>query len=189
MAETRYFKNASVTVNGLSCLSLALDLTGTGSSQTRTISAYYAGATVAVDVAKRAADGTETVLASKVAQVTVTDGESYVLRSADWNCPETVLQPTDSIVVRVYARLGTTWYLIGSSVFSTEQLGAAKLEASTWTVYYYLSFTGTTSPARCTIAFSYDGSYPSRIEGFSWSAPPVAVAKRMLGDALAWIVC
>jgi hypothetical protein len=183
--EIRYFKNADVTVNGLSAYALATDLAGTVTSTYKYIATYYAGATVAIDVAVRHADGTETGIISKGAQVTVAQGDSYVLKSATVNAPQTSLASTDSVVVRVYCQLGTTWYLIGSSVFTTEQLGASSLDAATWTVYYYLSMSGTVGK-NTYVYFIWDGSYQSRIEGFAWSAVPVTVKKPIM-DGLVYV--
>jgi hypothetical protein len=167
--ETRYFKNASVTVNGLSAYALATDLSETFRSTYKYVTTYYSGANVGIDVAVRHADGTETGIISKGAQVSITQGDSYVLKSATVNAPQTSLANTDSIVVRVYCQLGTTWYLIGSAVFTTEQLGASSLDAATWTVYYYLSMSGTIGK-NTYVYFFWDDSYQSRIEGFTWTS-------------------
>ena len=190
--ETRYFKNESVTVNGLSAYALALDLTGSGHTFVESRATYYEGCNVGIRVWKRHADETETEITSgtPVAQVTVINGDSHVLKTATWDCPGTSLEPTDSIVVRVYHNIGDTWDLLSTAVFTTEQLNASSLDASTWTVYYYLSYTATLFPsARSTVSFHIDGDDPSRIENFSWSAvPPPVVAKKLYGDGLVWIL-
>jgi hypothetical protein len=67
--------------------------------------------------------------------------------------------------------LGTTWYLIGTATFTTEQLGASSLNAATWTVYYYLSMSGTIGK-NTYVYFFWDGPYPSRIENFTWTPAP-----------------
>ena len=167
--QTRYFKNASVTVNGLTCYPLALNTSGTLKTESYT-GGNYMGCTVACDVAVRHSDGTETVIGSKVAQVSVADGAYRELHTNTWACPQTSLASTDSIVVRVYAEFGTTWYQIGSSVFSTEQLGGSQLNSATWTFYYYLGFTYNSATRRGSVEFDFDGVCPSRIENFSWSA-------------------
>jgi hypothetical protein len=183
--QTRYFKNLSVTVNGLTCLSLALDTTGTGRTESYT-KLNYTGCTVGLRVWKRNSAGVETEITAgtPVAQVVVGDGEYHALKSNTWNCPETTLASTDSIVVRVYACFDA-WYLIGASVFTTEQLGASKLNAATWTVYYYLSFIYDSATRRGSVSFHFDGSDLSRIEGFAWTsyAPPAGVP-RFIGDGL-----
>ena len=170
--ETRYFKNASVTVNGLSAYALATTLAGTSTYTYKSATTYYTAAPVAIDVAVRHADGTETIIISKGAQITVSQGDSYALYSNTVNAPQTSLASTDSIVVRVYCYLGTTWYLIGTATFTTERLGASSLDAATWTVYYYVSMSGTIGKNTC-VYFFWDGPYPSRIENFTWSTAAV----------------
>jgi len=190
--ETRYFKNESVTVNGLSAYNLALDLTGSTYTFTESRATYDATCNVGIRVWKRHADETEEELTAgtPVAQVTVTSGDSHVLKTATWDCPATSLNSTDSIVVRVYHNIGGTWDLLSTAVFTTEQLNASSLDASTWTVYYYLSYTATLVPRpRSGISFHIDGSDQSRIENFSWSAvPPPVAAKKLYGDGLVWIL-
>ena len=181
--ETRYFKNASTTVNGLTCYPLALDQSGTGKTESVT-KADYMGCTVGIRVWKRTSAGVETEVTAgtPVAQVDVSDGESHALKSNTWACPFTSLASTDSIVVRVYAKFGTTWYQIGISVFTTEQLGASQLDAVTWAVYYYLSFIYEPYPKnRGSVSFHFDGADNSRITNFTWTPAVVGVAcKRLL---------
>jgi len=133
-SETRYFRNAQSTVNGLTCYEL-------GTTQTTT-STYFSvtrdGATcyIGIRVYKRTSAGvqTEITAGTPVAQVNSTLGTG--LMSNTWSCPETSLNTTDSIVVQLWMkdRYGT-WNNMGS--FQTEQLGATKLNAATWTIYYY----------------------------------------------------
>lgn len=169
--ENRYFKNAKHTVNGLNTWQFATDQTGTSYTESESRSTYYTGCNVGIRVWVRHADGTETEITSgtPVAQVSVAAGESHVLKSAMWNCPQTSLASTDAIVVRVYHDMGG-WDLIGTATFITEQLGASQLDASTWTVYYYLGLSSQIFPRpRSSVAFHFDGSDNSRIEGFSYT--------------------
>jgi hypothetical protein len=179
-AELRYFKNASVTVNGLTAYALALDLADVSLT-------LLASATGALDgdlgilVSKRSSGGVETEITAgtPVAVQTWSDGEGIVLKSATWNCPETPLSPTDSIVLKVYGRVpsGTgTWTFLAA--FTTEQLGASKLAAATWTVYYYANFTYSPSTNKGTLAFYIEGTQKSRIENFTWIPPP-KIASRL----------
>lgn len=185
--ETRYFKNASVTVNDLTCYPLALDQSGTSKTESTTRVRAYLGCTVGIRVWKRTSAPAETEITAgtPVAQVVTVDGDFHTLYSNTWNCPLTTLNSTDSIVVRVYAKFGTTWYQIGLSVFTTEQLGASQLDAATWTVYYYLSFSYVVATNRATVAFHFDGADNSRITNFTWS---IVVVRRMAGDGLTWVV-
>jgi hypothetical protein len=193
--ETRYFRNQQQTVNGLTSYMLALSKYGAPNALSYArVGAYLAG-DLGIRVYKRASDGTETEITggSPVAVVTYYDGDVQVVKSNTWNCPETSLANTDSIVVRIYARIPSstgTWTLITSAVFSTEQLGASKLNAATWTVYYTGGFRYDVSLNRAAIEFNFDGPFNSRIENFTWTSyvpPPVGVP-RFIGDGLAGAV-
>jgi hypothetical protein len=67
----------------------------------------------------------------------VSRGSGSGIQSATVTVAQTMLQPTDSLVIRVYTKVGTdsTWTL--SATFTTEQLQSTTLQATTWTVYYY----------------------------------------------------
>jgi len=145
-----------------------------------------------IRVWKRAADGTETeitsgvsVLLSMLLSTYHSDGAG--IRSGTWDCPQTSLASTDSIVVGVYVRLGSTgsWYLHSSYRFTTEQLGASQLDAATWTVYLYLR------PYVTSRFYSYfyfgKNTYNSRIEGFSWSTAPPPVVKQPVMDGFVFV--
>ena len=133
----------------------------------------YTDATIyyAIDVAKRTSGGTETALGTKVAQWSgLLSGlrSSSGLKSATWACPLTALVSTDSIVVRVYQKVGTgSWNLVRA--FTTGQLGAISLDAATWTVYYYLA-TSTDASYVYTVFWHGTTTYNSRIENFTWTA-------------------
>ena len=111
------------------------------------------------------------------AGVTVS-GSTVTLYSEDVNIPQTSLDPTDRIYVLIqYSTDGSTWTSLASARFITEQLGATLLNSATWTIHYYAELTSTYSPWTRrwtnTIYFYFgDSTYPSRIEGFSWSTGP-----------------
>mgnify|MGYP001626486683 CR=1 FL=1 len=170
VSQTRYFKNATTTVNGLSANALALDLAGSSASVAQSATGATDG-DLGIGVYKRDSAGVETELTAgtPVAIVTYVDGDSGVLRSNTWNAPQTLLASTDSIVVRVYGRVpsGTgTWKLLAS--WTTEQLGAKRLETATWTIKYYGSFTYSITLNLGTLYFNFDGTRPSCIENFTW---------------------
>jgi len=188
--ETRYFDSVTQTVNGLTAYKLDLAIAGTAKS----FASAYTSTTVygGIRVWNRSAGGVETEITAgspvAVASLTRTTGGSAVV-SATWSCPQTALQPTDSVVVRLYIRAGTNpWELCGT--FTTEQLGAGQLDAATWTVYYYLAiiYDPTIKTVTEDDIIIANTTYPTRIEGFSWSVP-VPVAKRVMGDGFVWIVC
>jgi hypothetical protein len=113
------------------------------------------------------ADESETEITSgtPVARaIYIEDGETYNI----WSCPETVCVSTDRIVVKLYASCLTpvSWNFIRS--WFSEQLGASKINATTWTMYYYLTKLSTT------YYFWYgDSTYNSRVANFSYT-PAVA---------------
>jgi len=129
---------------------------------------------VGIRVWKRLADGTEIEITEGTpvaiaSRIVVTSA----IHSATWSCPETSLTTTDAIVVRVYGKWGGgDWHLL--ETFITEQLGATKLDAAIWTVYYYISITRYIDPETGeTWYYAYwwfgSSTHNSRIENFSWS--------------------
>jgi hypothetical protein len=169
--ETRWYRYETHTVNGLTAYKLNLAKIGTAYTFNRAVARAVYNGYICIDVAVRHADGTETVIASKVAQIQTADGDYHLTESATVNIPETSLSPTDAIVVRVYWKFAdeTTWTLCAT--FITEQLGASKLNAATWTCYYTESHTIDTTvvPPRSSMAFHIDGDFLSRVDGFTWS--------------------
>jgi hypothetical protein len=120
------------------------------------------GTKIGIRVFKRSSGGVSTEITSgtPVAVATYTaDG----MHSATWNCPDVSLSPTDAIEVRVY--IYTTKWLSAFAYFKTEQLNGQSLDASTWTVYYYLTLVSGT------LTFYWDGdsTHDSRIENFTWT--------------------
>lgn len=133
----------------------------------------YADDTVyySVDVVKRDSAGTETAIGTKVAGWSGLISALYDsagLKSATWACPETALASTDSIIVKAYQKVGAgSWSFVRN--FTTEQLGASKLDAATWTVYYYLDVSADATYVY-TVFWHGTSAYSSRIENFTWTA-------------------
>jgi len=160
------------TVNGLTAYKLGTEQTTTPVVvyiPTTSTAKCYAGIRVFI----RHADDSETEITSgtPVAQVSRTSSGGGI-QSNTWNCPETSLADTDAIVVRVYLKSGAgAWS--EKAVFTTEQLNALKLDAATWTVYYYtVKYSGELG---WTWEFDFGTStYNSRIANFAWTlaAPP-----------------
>jgi hypothetical protein len=111
-------------------------------------------------------------------------GDGPGLQNATWDCPQVELSGNDSIVVRVYAfGGGDSWE--SAANYTTQQLGAAQLEAATWRVYYltrrYTEQHMEPGPPPYYIPtyvdFTYGGfswgSGSSRIENFEYSETPV----------------
>jgi hypothetical protein len=180
--ETRYFRSDTQTVNGLTAYKLLP--TNTTLYTEKSVARIYTY--VGIRVWKRSAAGVETEITAGKAVARVTYGTTYGVYSATWSCPSTPLDPTDAIVVRVYdcASDGTIGALIAE--FITEQLGAKSLDASTWTVYYWLRYVTVEYVEYVQFRFG-DSTYNSRIENFTWTPAPVGVP-RYIGDGLSGVV-
>lgn len=127
-----------------------------------------------IRVWKRMSNGTETELTpcSPVAVVSRQYSGSG-LQSASWNCPQTPIAMTDSLVVRVYYRFDYSNYTM-SSQFSTVQLNATFIFGQTWTFYYYTQRSYSSPTHSTTMSFFWDNNYPSRIENVDYAllSPP-----------------
>jgi len=132
----RYMRGDQHTVNNLNAYKLTVPQSAihkTASDAATGRKTIYWG----IRVWKRGSAGNETEITggTPVAQVSRSNnGEG--LQSNTWACPQTPLQSTDAIVVRVYMKFGSgEWQLC--STFITEQLQASQLDSVQWTVYYY----------------------------------------------------
>lgn len=134
--EVRYMRGDLWTINGLYGFKLQTVQSATGQlvlvSYSGDVTGYWGSR-----VWKRASNGTETEITSGDAVAVVSrNSDGAGLQSATWNCPETSLASTDAIVVRVYMDTSNPPATLRRE-FVTEQLGASKLDAETWTFYYY----------------------------------------------------
>ena len=186
------------TVNGLEAYILGTTESAsleevTGCTVDKSTESFHIGIRVYI----RHADGSETEVTpgSTVAIAELPTGaDTTTTISGTWDCPDTSLSDTDAIVVRVRCVCGTGWTEGAATTiaeFITEQLGATKLDASTWTVYYRVRRDEVYNPILKIYYWDYyfrfgisgDDSY---IEGFSYSV--VAKLIRCIGDGLTWIV-
>jgi len=170
------------TINGLLAYKLRTTNTTTGTSKTLQDMADYLG----IRVWKRSSGGVETEITDGNAQARALSPITPGIVSGTWACPQTALNPTDSIVVRVYqcSSTGGTQQLYAT--FTTEQLGAQSLDAVTWTVYYYAYRWRDPDTLIWYITFYWGSStYNSRIANFTWT--PAAVVAAPFGDGLVWI--
>ncbi len=135
----RYMRSDTQTINGLNAYKLNIPESNSSASNTQ-----YGDEPVAywgIRAWVRHSDGTEQELSldgqTGTPMAVVSRGSGSGLQSATVTVAQTALQPTDSLVVRVYTKVGTDsgWTL--SAAFTTEQLQATTLQATTWTVYYY----------------------------------------------------
>jgi hypothetical protein len=193
-SETRYFRSDTQTVNGLTAYKLGTEQSATAESKGIGSGYPAQGAYVGIRVWKRSNAGVETEITAGTPVAVASKGSlTTAIVSATWDCPQTSLDTTDAIVVRVYGRWGTgAWNLLAE--FITEQLGATILNAVTWTVYYSISYRRYVDPDTGEITYTAGWNfgtttYNSRIENFTWtSAAPPAVAKKTMGDGLTWIM-
>jgi hypothetical protein len=174
--ETRYYRGEQQTVNGRTAYKLGNSNSdvdfwygGEKSPGGLSIVSYCSSVYIQHD------DGTDTMIGKGVAfAMRNTAGQGY--QSATWNCPEISLRPTDAIYIQDYI-----WDVFGSNImgeryFITEQLGATKLNAATWTFTRWTYWDKDPSKNYCRI---YHGGlqYNTRIDGFSYTpAPPPIVS-------------
>lgn len=134
----RYMRSDTETVNGLGAY--VLNIPESTSSASVTQSGDGHGASWGIRAFVRHSNGVEQEISldgqtgTPKAVVYRTGGSG--VQSNTVAVAQTALQHTDSLVVRVYAKVGTSDW-VASATFTTEQLQASTLKATTWTLYYY----------------------------------------------------
>ena len=123
--------------------------------------ALYAG----IRVYKRSFAGVETEITGAVSAIVY--GSATGLQSATWTPPVTSLATTDSIVIKLYAATTTPPATLRTT-FTTEQLGATRLDASQWTVSYFMRRAG--NPQGGSSVLWGTSTYDSRVDGFQWTS-------------------
>ena len=135
--ETRYMRGDQHTVNTITAYILGT----TQSNISRSVSddiGTNTSISYGIRVYKVESDGTETEITAGTPVAVVTAKAPFDgIKSATWDCPSTSLNDTDAIKVEVWRKFGTVAWK-RRVTFITEQLGAASLDAATWTVYYYI---------------------------------------------------
>jgi len=195
-APTRYMTTDDHTINGLLAYKLNTSQSALPLSCLVLDPDLYDEIRYGIRVWIRHADGSELEVTSGApVAVVIRNFEGDGIQSNTWSCPEYNMLLTDAIVVRVYGNINNTgWFLWTvnegvpppphyDAVFITEQLNATKLDAATWTVYYYTSFHWVGGLDLYRFQFG-TATYNSRIEGLSYS---VAVAVIPRGDGLFWV--
>lgn len=177
--DTYYMRSDQHTINGL--LGYKLLTSNTASYIEIQKDAYDTGSQTVYwysDVLVRHSDSTQTLLGNNIAQVSRTVNGGFTEQNATWNCPETSLLTTDAIRVSVYTSFGA----VGSdenflATFITTQLGAAQLDANTWTFSYWTKrFYHATLQTHTRSYFRFgDSAYPSRISGISLTVSSVTL--------------
>jgi len=171
--ETLYHRSDQHTINGLGAYNLNIS----NSASSTYMEGQFGGGGCAYahwysDIYIRHSDESETKIGSNVALVVRENiGEGY--QSANWNCPETSLNPTDAIkIVEKVGNLDGS-IIFGNRVFITEQLGAIKLNAYTWNFNRYTHFVDCVYAGYwlTTTRLHHGGSsHATRVEGFSYLA-------------------
>ena len=163
VVETRFMRGVAseADVNGLTTFLL-------GTEQSATAQNYYSGSGGDVTTGFRAwvrnSAGVESEITSGVSAIVVKSVAGESIQSAAWNCPETSLDPTDSIVIRVYQSVSVNPPTGLAATFTTQQLGASLLDSAAWTIYYY-----TRRGANNDRFYWGTTTYNSRIEGMSYT--------------------
>ncbi len=140
--QQRYMRGVAseVTVN-----TLTANLLGTAQSsniQTSGSLGNRADIYVGIRVWKNSATGVETEITSGTAvAITGRTAQSSGYQTAAWTPPVTPLNPTDSIIVRLYASTSSPPTALRAT-FTTEILGANQLDASSWTCSYWTQVAG-----------------------------------------------
>ena len=197
VTKTFYYRNDTHTVNGLNAYRLGITNTAgsyryieygagwnpQGQAPIPPAPGYYN-----TDVYIRHANGTETLLGSRVAEVTrYNGGTAGGYQAASWSCPETNLSKTDAIKVVERVRCNfpnrrSPYDGERTRNFITDQLGVTKLNASNWTFYRWTWYRGDGGcmngyePCGCDVRTYYgDTSHATRIEGISYTVAPSVV--------------
>jgi hypothetical protein len=180
--NNRFFRRDTWTVNGLTAYQLGTENSTTYTTKNVARIYTYAG----IRVWKRSTSGTETEITAGKCVAVVSYGATLDLHVGTWNNPDIPLSQGDALIVRVYdcdydgscGSLLDTWI--------SEQLNAGKIQAGTWTVYYWLQYIiiETTEYLQLNLGSI---TYNSHIDGVAWTPAPVGVP-RFIGDGLAGAV-
>jgi hypothetical protein len=165
---TRYFKNASVTRNGLNCLDLGISQTSSAAYRNRDVNSIRIGQ-YGIRVWKRSSAGVETEVTSGIPVAVITEYYGTAgIASNTWACPYTEIAAGDTVVVRVYIQTVEEGGWVLADTWQTEALGPGHLDSATWTIYYYYYI----KPNSLYTYRFYFGhaSYNSRIEGITFTS-------------------
>ncbi|MFX0122820.1 MAG: archaellin/type IV pilin N-terminal domain-containing protein [Candidatus Hodarchaeota archaeon] len=107
-------------------------------------------------------------IAYPVALVPVSN--SWLERQGYWNCPQTILNPTDSVTISIRALIDSTEYTLAS--FSTGTLGAIELSETQWTINYWVRYRWQDrfllDRYRAQFGFGDINSYDSFVDNFTY---------------------
>lgn len=169
--ETRYMKNQGSSISGYYDLGVWPN-TAADDQKRIDVPDNTFPITWGIRVFIRHSDSSETQITLDLeATVSRVSGDWQGYLSAAWNCPYTVLDPTDRIVVKVYLEYSGSGE-IELAVFTTEELGATKLESAQWTMYYWIRVDDRRNrTTRADFNFG-DTDHNSRITNIVYGKPP-----------------
>jgi hypothetical protein len=172
--ETRFMRSNAATVNGLTAYDLETSLTGSIGlfDQSSTVSGDQS-VTWGIRVYVRDSTGTEAEITSGMVATVMraSGGDAAGMQTNSWLCPLTPLESTDSIVIEVWYQIGASSPTVAAE-FTTPQLGATQLDASTWSVSYYTERDrsgGFFNRQTTALVHWGDTAHNSRIENFAYS--------------------
>ena len=176
-------RDDSWTQNGLNTYELNTSQSTTGANYYNTDSSTndhvgYWG----IRIWKRSSAGVETEITAGSAVAIVSRDNSSGLISATYTPPQTVLSPTDTIVIRVYAGFVSPPTTLGRT-FTTQQLGAVLLEAVQWTVWYFVD-DWFNDPGNIRYFYWGTSTYNSRILNFTYATKKKRAGFPVLGPML-----
>jgi hypothetical protein len=179
--EDRYMRGGNQpTVNGFQAYNLSLIQSSNFESDLEEAGTGGLPVDWGIRVWRRTSAGTEVEITggSPVAIVSRSSGGQGI-QSATWTPPETQMGKDDSLIVRTYIQVGSGGFS-EKAQFTTERLGANRLNAQQWTVNYYTQYETTTRGppgGRSTTGTFYWGSstYNSRIENLDYSKASYSV--------------
>jgi hypothetical protein len=93
------------------------------------------------------------------------------MANSTWSCPETALLPTDALYITIRSYIGFPPIYEILTQFTTSQLGAEHLHASTWTFYSYWKDIRPSLPSGYYSDLYWDTpTYNTRIKGMDYRA-------------------
>ena len=176
VSETRYL-SGNLAEEGTEDVYKLDTVAGTGHSSNSFLSVLQQ--LIGIRVWKRDQNGTETeitdgtpVAVADISNSNLQDNQ-YNDVTATWNCPQTTLDSTDEIVVRVYIKTGDgDWTQLTYQgvaevplAWRTVGLNATSLDSATWTVHYIILLNISDDIKH----FQFGGTPSSRIENFTYT--------------------
>jgi len=188
--ENRYADANFWTVNGLYARKHITSMDSTGQYLAQITAGSKQTMYMACRFFKRSSDGTETELGTTGTYKAQASGTPTLDKRqfyGSYTYPDTALNPTDCLVVKVYLRLGDNSFTESDLVNTlvSEQLGAQSLDSNTLTVAYTICYDGAYNHKLWFGWYTLYGEYYENfgVYGWKWTpyTPPSALAsKRML---------